>query len=1689
MTFVCATGSGSNSVAIIINGLQGSDITISSSYEAENGNKYNIVGIGKEAFKDYTNLNTLVLEEGIVTINNNAFQGCSNLKKLVLPKTIKYLGANPFNGCNSLIHICCDVKDANVLDATKFPKKEMMTLYVPNINDYKFKGAWNNQFNGRIFEGKMISVPFEGFEFVCSTGSREATLYKVLNEIVGDIEIHSTIQDENNTEYKVTGIDRFAFSGSSSIKTITIPENVTIIGPNAFSGCSSLLEVSLPASLEIIGSGVFSGCNNLTRIESKRSTPIDIPDNLFVINNNIEKILYCPNVSSYENVNGWKYGFTYFLQGYKNNDITYEHTDKDRKKICDITYATGSDLADAIIIGVTNLVPQSLEVPAIIDGKNVQGVYRDAFKQASSIEQLSFLDGTVGLTIGKGALNGCSKLRLLKLPSRLEKLGSGAFSSCNSLAHILFKSDASILGSDVFSNTTKTNACIYIPTGSIPQDFVNVGWNINNIVNADLLEEFKVKKGMTYIGWKQTTSDKGTAKLTNGIPGSSEELFEIDNSATSEQGTTYNVVGIANNAFSNTGSFKTLKIAEGIVSIGASAFRNRPLTRIILPESLKSIGENAFNSCRNLIDIEAHEGKELKFEEIGANAFLNCTSLAKITLPSTLTSIGLSAFAGCSKLTEIVSKIQSPYDIDASVFANYSATLYVPYGSDEAYKTTNGWKNFGDHISIGNRVEYSEKGLNYVYAAYGKTATLIKSDPEEKIPEILDTIPGTDVVVTAIAESAFKDNRNIESIIIPDNIKTIGAKAFENCTNVKKIELSKSLTYIGDNAFGGLINLKTLISKIPADNLENLCSSISKVFTSDNYPSITTSPEIYIPVGENSESVYKDKWSAFYEGKFVVGYPSYDVQSTDRSGWYFDILTTIDESKVDDENSADVIYGSATLKKTNDRAETDGNLVIPSKVKFGERTYEITKIADNAFNDYPNKNSVVKQLSIPETVTGIGANAFRGFSSVQKIWLPESLTSIGAKAFDGCNAITHVCSKMKSPKSMSDDLFSIPEVNTATLFVPSTEGYTSSWNKFSNVVEIGAGDYITDTEDGGMVFACYTVKGEGNETSKCAILTKSKSNNISEALIKEKVKDEEYTVRSIGKYAFRNCAKLAKVELPSSLVGIGDYAFSGCSSIIEIVSDIEKKAGIGLLEFSDNVFDTNIYTLANVYIPSGEQNLEVYQNAKGWNNFKKPFEQGKWLMTEEAIGNFKYKYHTAQKIATVTEIVYSGNETNTITIPSSFKLKENDDISYYVTEVAPTVFTNFDKSAVNTLIIEDGIYKIGENAFKDCKNLTSAVLPSSLKTIGAYAFSSTKITELRMAGVESIGASAFQGCSSLKKVWLPSTLTSVGENAFAGCNALTHVSIDAMSKPNTQSEFVPSNSSVVLFVPTGKRDEYEGEPGWQYFAKVYEGHFVDEITPKTVDYENQTFICLTSGYGDDVENTAILTKSKTTTEDVKIPQTVQSDGVPFTVTDIDNSAFSGSSNLKNLTIPETVVKIGESAFATCTQLTNIICKVESPVSISSTVFPKVPAALYVPNKEKYAAAANWNAFSPMYNGERRTGTNDVLNLTYEYATGEQEARLIKGASTAAEVTIDSYVPGTAQVQDGSMYIQFEDSRTARSVESGMTVTAGEAESKISSVGTDAQGNTFAIASTTLKDGTYSVKVIFRRTQVLSLLFE
>ncbi len=85
-------------------------------------------------------------------------------------------------------------------------------------------------------------------------------------------------------------------------------------------------------------------------------------------------------------------------------------------------------------------------------------------------------------------------------------------------------------------------------------------------------------------------------------------------------------------------------------------------------------------------------------------------------------------------------------------------------------------------------------------------------------------------------------------------------------------------------------------------------------------------------------------------------------------------------------------------------------------------------------------------------------------------------------------------------------------------------------------------------------------------------------------------------------------------------------------------------------------------------------------------------------------------------------------------------------------------------------------------------------------------------------------------------------------------------------------------------------------------------------------------------------------------------------------------------------------------------------------------------------------------------------------------------------------SIDSFATGRAQVENGKMYIEFDNEQIARNVQSGMTVISGETQSRISSVGVDSRGNIFALAPTELADGYYVVDVLFKQTQVIHLLF-
>lgn len=162
---------------------------------------------------------------------------------------------------------------------------------------------------------------------------------------------------------------------------------------------------------------------------------------------------------------------------------------------------------------------------------------------------------------------------------------------------------------------------------------------------------------------------------------------------------TRKVTSIDEEAFRNSTELTSVTIPESVTSIGGSAFYNCiKLTTVNIPKSVKIIKGDTFLRCKNLKSITIPDG----VTTISGHAF-ESSGLSSITIPSGITNIYNYAFSNCD-ITEIISKIAEPTKIEAETFNKntlYNATLYVPKGSYDLYKMTDGWNAF----------KYIEEGL------------------------------------------------------------------------------------------------------------------------------------------------------------------------------------------------------------------------------------------------------------------------------------------------------------------------------------------------------------------------------------------------------------------------------------------------------------------------------------------------------------------------------------------------------------------------------------------------------------------------------------------------------------------------------------------------------------------------------------------------------------------------------------------------------------------------------------------------------------------------------------------------------------------------------------------------------------------------------------------------------------------
>ncbi|MDY2687320.1 MAG: leucine-rich repeat domain-containing protein [Candidatus Enteromonas sp.] len=420
---------------------------------------------------------------------------------------------------------------------------------------------------------------------------------------------------------------------------------------------------------------------------------------------------------------------------------------------------------------------------------------------------------------------------------------------------------------------------------------------------------------------------------------------------------------------------------------------------------------------------------------------------------------------------------------------------------------------------------------------------------------------------------------------------------------------------------------------------------------------------------------------------------------------------------------------------------------------------------------------------------------------------------------------------------------------------------------------------------------------------------------------------EQYQGRKVTQIAengFEGCRALKEIDIPSSVLTVGNYAFSGCSALSNIVIP-ESVTSIGNSTFS------GCSALSSIVIPNSVTNIGDWAFCGCSSLAEIAIPEG-----VTAIGNYAFEGCPSLK---------------GIVIPEG------------VTSIGDSAFLRC--VSLTSIVIPEGVTNIGYSAFWGCSSLTICCKArskpsgwdsrwndsgrpviwecSGIGTSGSlnyridYKNGEESITITRCAGTDSeavipekiggikvtaIADSAFEGCTSLTSVVIPEGVTNIGDSAFKGCSNLT-ICCKAKSEPGGwSSSWNPSYRPVVWgYIRAGDQDCFE-----------YAVSSIDGVECATI-----------TGYAGSDTGIAV----PETIGGIKVAAIANSAfagctfltsiAIPDGVTNIGYAAFYGCSSLASIAIPNSVTNIGGGAFAECTSLTSINIP-ESVTSIGNSAF-------------------------------------------------------------------------------------------------------------------------------------------------------
>ena len=294
---------------------------------------------------------------------------------------------------------------------------------------------------------------------------------------------------------------------------------------------------------------------------------------------------------------------------------------------------------------------------------------------------------------------------------------------------------------------------------------------------------------------------------------------------------------------------KVYKVLEGTEELGMGAFMESDIEEIILPESLKSIGEECFSLCLKLRQLIMPDS----VTKLGRSSFAYCHFLENLHLSTSLKAIEHKTFGGCVSLKRLdvpgsvktidasaivwneegfeeiilhegVEEITAERGKNSFMFAKQSVLrkIYIP--STLKYLTTGIFFNCTDleSLVIAENNPYFKTVDVVIYTRDGKELVAVP----DRSREDFSIAEGTEI----IGEGCFWQFCRLRKIQIPSTVRIIESRAFDSCMSLKEISLPESLEEIGERTFDTCDRLKTIMlfakqpPRISGDENHNLIS-------------------------------------------------------------------------------------------------------------------------------------------------------------------------------------------------------------------------------------------------------------------------------------------------------------------------------------------------------------------------------------------------------------------------------------------------------------------------------------------------------------------------------------------------------------------------------------------------------------------------------------------------------------------------------------------------------------------------------------------------------------------------------------------------------------------------------------------------------------------------------------------------